>query len=305
MAETAILCLLGMPLYDSLCHAFGTLATGGFSTRTASIGAYGPAVQWVVLVFMFLAGVNFVLHFQILRGNLRAALANRELWLYTAVLAFAVLVMTGALYFGRSGDFEPGADQAYTRSGYDSLERSFRDSAFQAVSIATTTGYCTADFNRWPHICRYLLVLLMFGGACAGSTGGGIKLIRVLIAFKAGVRELRRLVRPSAVFTLRVGNDPVPADKVANTMGFLVLYFVVFLIGTVAMSLMGYDFETAFTAVLACLSNIGPGLGEVGAVEHYAHVPDLGKVLLTLCMLLGRLEIYAVLILFVPLTWKK
>jgi trk system potassium uptake protein TrkH len=203
--------------------------------------------------------------------------------------------------------FLPGqGDEDYkSAAGYWDLSKSFRDATFQVVSITTTTGYCTEDFNRWPYVCRYLLVLLMFCGACAGSTGGGIKVFRIMLVFKAGIRELKKLAKPSAFFSLKIGGSTVPEELLGKILGFFVLYFAVFVFCSVAMSLMGYDFETAFTSVLACLSNIGPGLAGVGAVENYAHVPDLGKIMLTLCMLIGRLEIYAVLILLSPLTWRK
>jgi len=308
LAEAGLLWLLGMPLYDSFCHAFGTMATGGFSTKNASIGYYesSAAIHWVIILFMFLAGVNFVLHFQMLRGNARAVLANRELWVYVGLLVLAMVVMTLVLYLSDEDDFLPGKDgNSGEVDSYASFEKSFRDSTFQAVSITTTTGYCTADFNCWPNVCRYLLVLLMFGGACAGSTGGGIKLVRIMIAVKAGIRELRRLARSSAVFTLKIGEKTVSREIISNTLGFFVLYFLAFIICSIVMSWMDYDFETAFTSVLACLSNIGPGLGDVGAVENYAHIPSLGKLMLSFCMLMGRLEIYAVLTLFIPLTWKK
>ncbi len=307
LLEVALLWIQEMPLYDSFCHAFGTMATGGFSTKSASIGHYGSGIQWTVMAFMFLAGINFVLHFQFLCGKLKSVFFNRELWFYVLILGCAVLVLTAVLHFSPPGDFLPGsgAEDYKAGAGYASVDKAFRDSAFQAVSIATTTGYCTENFDRWPYVCRYLLVLLMFCGACAGSTGGGIKVFRVLLVIKAGIRELKRLAKPSALFSVKVGRETVSEEILANTLGFFVLYFIAFIACSVILSFMGYDFETAFTSVLACISNIGPGLAGVGAVENYAHFPDAAKIMLTFCMLLGRLEIYAVLILLNPLTWKK
>jgi len=307
LAETGLLWMQGMPLYDSFCHAFGTMATGGFSTKSESIGCYDAGIQWTVAVFMFLAGVNFGLHFQCLRGNLKTVFANRELWAYVIILTAGTLIITGFLVLSSNESFLPGkgAEDYKAAADYYDWSKSFRDAAFQTVSITTTTGYCTENFDRWPYVCRWVLVLLMFCGACAGSTGGGIKLIRVMLILKAGLRELKRLAKPSAVFTIKVGRGTVPEEILANTVGFFVLYFVAFILCSIVLSIMGYDFETAFTAVLACISNIGPGLAEVGAIENYAHFPVLAKIMLTFCMLIGRLEIYAVLILLSPLTWRK
>ncbi len=307
LVETALLCLQGMPLYDSLCHAFGTMATGGFSTKTESLGYYGPGIQWTVLVFMFLAGINFGLHFQLLRGNLRSFFCNRELWVYVLLLVVATMIIAPLLHMGASESFLPGkgAEDYTAAAGYSSPSKAFRDAAFQVVSITTTTGYCTENFDRWPFACRALLVLLMFCGACAGSTGGGIKIFRIMLVVKGAARELKRLAKPSALFTARVGGKVVPEELLAKTFGFFVLYFLAFVFCSIVMSMAGHNFETSFTAVLACISNIGPGLDSVGAVENFAGFSDGIKLMLTFCMLLGRLEIYAVLILLSPLTWRK
>jgi trk system potassium uptake protein TrkH len=304
-AETGILWSLGMPLLDSFCHAFGTLATGGFSTKNASIGYYGPAVQWVVIVFMFLAGVNFVLYFQLINGRLRQIFRNSEFRLYVGILLAAVVVIALFLYFAPSDAYNDVAGTSKEEGGYDSAGKVFRDSVFQSVSIMTTTGYCTADFDVWPHVCRFLLVVLMVFGACGGSTGGGMKVMRVLLAVKIALREIRRLVRPRAVFSVKVEGSTIPEEVISSTAGFFILYFLIFGVCSIIMHLLGLDLETAFSSVIACLSNIGPGLAGVGAVENYADIPILGKIILSFCMLLGRLEFYSVLILFVPLTWKR
>lgn len=299
LAEVALLWALGMPLFDSFCHAFGTLATGGFSTQNASIAAYGPAIQWVIVIFMFLAGINFVFYFHLIKGRPGPLLRNSEFRMYAGIILVSVAVIFLVLLYTPVEDFNKPAE------GYDSAGKAFRDAAFQSVSIMTTTGYCTADFDRWPHLCRYWLVVLMVFGACAGSTGGGMKVVRLLLAFKIGIREIRRLVRPHTVFNIKIQGNPIPEEVVGNTSGFFIIYFTVFAIGSVLMHFMGLDLETSFTSVIACISNIGPGLAGVGAVENYAHIPIPGKLLLSLCMLMGRLEFYSVLILFLPLTWKR
>lgn len=307
LAEVLLLWALGMPLFDSFCHAFGTMATGGFSTKNASIGhsEYGPAIQWVVIVFMFFAGINFVLYFHLIRGRPKSFLQSTEFKLYLVILLASIAIIACFLYFSPPEAYAVDTSDFKSAEGYDTLNRSFRDAAFQSVAIMTTTGYCTGNFDAWPHFCRYLLVVLMVIGACAGSTGGGMKVVRLLISFKFGLREIRRLVRPRTVFNIKIEGKTVPEEVLGNTAGFFVIYFLVWGAGTVLMHLCGLDLETAFSSVVACISNIGPGLAGVGAEANYAHIPLLGKALLSFCMLLGRLEFYSVLILLIPLTWKR
>lgn len=305
LTEVAILWALGMPLLDAFCHAFGTMATGGFSTKNVSIGYYDPDVQWVVIVFMFLAGVNFVLYFHLIRRHLRPIFANSEFRLYVVILLFSILLIFLYLHLGMPEDFNDPSGAYKHQAGYDEPGKAVRDSVFQAVAIMTTTGYCTADFDAWPHLCRYLLVLLMIIGACGGSTGGGMKVMRLLLAFKIGFREIRRLIRPRAVFNVKIEGRTLPEEVLSSTAGFFILYFLLFGCCSLIIHLLGLDLETAFSSVLACISNIGPGLAGVGATQNYAHIPDLGKIILSICMLLGRLELYAVLILLFPLAWKR
>ncbi|MHC4941413.1 MAG: TrkH family potassium uptake protein [Planctomycetota bacterium] len=307
LAEILLLWLLGMPLFDSCCHAFGTMATGGFSTKNASIAFYNdPAIQWVIIAFMFLAGVNFVFYFHILKGRITPFFKNSEIRLYICILLVSIVALTLFLHFSPAEDYATEDVNFKTeQGGYDSLGKSFRDAAFQSVSIMTTTGYCTADFDAWPHFCRFWLVILMVFGACAGSTGGGMKVVRLLLAFKIGIREIRRLVRPRTVFNVKIEGKSIPEEVVGNTAAFFIIYFLVLGIGSVFMHLLGLDLETGFSSVLACISNIGPGLAGVGAAQNYAHIPDVGKVFLSICMLMGRLEFYSVLLLFLPLTWKR
>ncbi|MBU0754758.1 MAG: TrkH family potassium uptake protein [Planctomycetes bacterium] len=305
LAEVGFLWILDMPLFDAFCHAFGTMATGGFSTKTLSIQAYGPAVQWVIVVFMFLAGVNFVFYFHLIRGRIKPFFMNSEIRLYIALLVVTTLMITFSLYLTPAEDYA-GRDPGYKAgAGYDSLGKAFRDAAFQSVSIMTTTGYCTENFDVWPQICRYLLVMLMVVGACAGSTGGGMKVVRLLLAIKIAVREIRRLVRPRTVFNIKIEGTSIPDEVIGNTAGFFIIYFMVLGLGAVFMHLLGLNLETSTTSVLACMSNIGPGLAGVGAKMDYSRIPEAGKLFLSFCMLLGRLEFYSVLLLFLPLTWRR
>ena len=290
MAETLLLLIAGMPLFDALCHTFGTMATGGFSTQNASIAAYGGAVQWIIIWFMFLAGCNFLLHYQALRGRLNSYWHSEEFKAYFILIFACVALFTVVLGTGGNG---------FT-------EENLRQSAFQVVSIATTTGYTTADFNLWPAFLKITLVLLMFVGGCAGSTGGGIKVIRIYVAIKTAFKSIIKAILPNVVMPLKVDSKPVVDAYVMRTAAFIIIYMFLFAAGTVAMTVTeSADLVTAFSASVACLSNIGPGLGKVGAVENYAWVSVPGKWILSFLMLAGRLELYSILILFVPAAWRK
>lgn len=297
VSEIALLFYGGMPLFDATCHAFGTVATGGFSTKNQSIGYYQDGyIQWVVTVFMFLAGVNFVLHYKFMTGKVRSFVRDAEFRVYFMVLFLATATLSLLTISG----------------GWQELPRVVRESAFTVVAISTTTGYAVTDFNLWPHLARILLLALMVIGACAGSTGGGLKVIRIYLLWKYAWRELARLVRPRAVITLRVGEHTVEESAMAGILGILILYVFTFAIASIIMATLigGLDpaeqgTETAITAVVATLGNIGPGLGGVGPASNYSWIPDAGKWVLSICMLLGRLEFYSVLILLVPLTWRR
>jgi len=289
-AEVALLWAGGMDLFESACHTFGTLATGGFSTRNASIGAYSAYHQYVIIVFMFLAGINFSLHFRALKGRPQSYFHDPELRFFTAVLVFFVLLVIGSLYFSRT---------------FDSLELCLRHGLFQVVSIVTTTGYATADFEAWPTLAQGILLFCMFLGASAGSTGGGVKALRLLLLAKHAYRELKRIIHPRGVYAVKLGGRAVP-DEILNTVwGFLGLYLLLFVSGFLAMGALGLDLTTSFAAVAATIGNIGPGLGAVGPTDNYAAIPVAGKWILSACMLLGRLEVYTVIILMVPEFWRK
>jgi len=288
--ETLLLLAGDMPLFDALCHTFGTMATGGFSTKNASMAAYGSYVQWVVIGFMFLAGCNFILHYQGLRGKVRSYWRSEEFRVYLALTLVFISLFTVLLTLGQ-GSFS---------------ELLLRQSAFQVVSILTTTGYTTADFNLWPAFLKLSLVVLMFIGGCAGSTGGGMKVIRVYIALKTAFKSIMLVILPNAIMPLKVDSKPVSDTYVVRAASYFIIYVFLFVFGTVVMTITeNTDLITAFSASVACLSNIGPGLGQVGAVQNYAWISPAGKWVLSFLMLAGRLELYSILILFVPDTWRK
>ncbi|MDQ7063203.1 MAG: TrkH family potassium uptake protein [candidate division KSB1 bacterium] len=287
--ETLLLWLAGMTFFDAVCHTFGTMATGGFSTKNASIGHYNdPLIDSIIILFMVIAGANFALHYRALRGKLDY-LKDPEFKLYFAIILLAVLFV--------------GLD-VLKITGFDWF-LTLRQSAFQVVSILTTTGYGTADYESWSASSQLLLLILMFLGGCAGSTGGGIKVIRPLVLFKFGQAELKRLVHPQAVLPVRVGKKAIQKEIVTNIAGFFLFYIGLFVVGSLIMSAMGLDLITAIGSVAATIGNIGPGLGNVGPTDNYASIPVLGKWFLSFLMLAGRLEIYTVIILFSRSFWQK
>lgn len=278
----------GMPLFDSLCHTFGTAGTGGFSTKAASMGAYSNYAQTVTTVFMLLFGVNFSVYFFLLRRKFDLAYKNTELrWYLGIALTATVLITTNVL--------------PQFPSVYDALHHS----AFAVSSIMTTTGFCTEDFNLWPEFSRAVLVMLMLVGACAGSTGGGLKVSRLVILVRSAWAELRRLVHPHTVKVMMLDGKCVSRDTVRAVGGYFILYVLVILVSVLLVSLDNFDGSTTLTAVLATFNNIGPGLNVVGPTGNFAAFSPLSKVVLCLDMLLGRLELYPMLILMLPSTWRK
>lgn len=280
----------GMDWFDAFCHTFGTMATGGFSTRTASAGAFDSlAVDVILTVFMFLAGINFSLHYHALTGKPGRYFRDPEFRFYALFLLGATLFLSLNVW--------SASTEAYGRC--------LRDAAFTATSVMTTTGFCTADFNQWPNASRLLLVLMMFIGGCAGSTGGGMKVVRIYVMFKKIVRELRQFMRPSAVFQMKLGGNPVEQEVVSHIAAFFAIFVLIFAGGSFAMTFFTPDLESAATSVIATLGNIGPGLNAVGATQNYSEIAPTGLVFLTVFMLLGRLELYTVLILLLPGFWKR
>lgn len=290
LAEVILLMLGGMDLYDALCHTFTTMPTGGFSTKNASIAHFDSVYFDIIfIIFMLLAGINFSLHYQMLRGKPLAFWRDSECRFFFG----AVIVLTAIVSFNIYG------------AVYEKVGQAIRYGAFQVVSIVTTTGYATADYEKWPAMSQLILLLCMFLGASAGSTGGGVKCLRVMLCFKFCYKELFSIIHPHAVTHIKIGGKTVPEDVMRSILGFLALYIGIFALSSVLLAGLGVDFVTSFGAVAACLGNIGPGFGLVGPVDNYAQIPYLGKWLLIWCMLLGRLEVFTVIIFLVPEFWRK
>lgn len=289
----ALLRLGGMDWFDAVCHSFATLATGGFSTRTASIAAYDSVyIESVVTVFMLLAGINFALHYRVLRGEVSVWWKDGEVRFFLGVFLACALVGTVGLHQARAA---AGADWG----------ASFRESAFTCASLMTTTGFVTGDYERWPVVLKPLLIMLMLLGGCAGSTAGGIKAGRIQVMLKAIGREVRLFMQPQAVIPIRLGRKPIGDDILLSILAFVALYLFVTLLGVLAMVPFSADIQTAGSATIACISNVGPGFSTVGPMANFAGIPDGGKAILTLLMLVGRLELYTVLALILPAFWRK
>ena len=287
--EIVLLLLGGMPLYDACIHAFGTAGTGGFSCRNLSVGAYDSVYFDVVIgVFMLLFGVNFNLYYFLLIKRFRDVFRSEELRAYLLIVAAAVAAIA--------------ADIVHI---YGSVAQSLRYAFFQVASIITTTGFATADFNLWPEFSRAILVILMFIGACAGSTGGGIKVARVVILCKTSLGDMRKMLHPNAVTTVRFEGKPLTDRSIRSVHLFLTVYILIFTVSVLLLSLERFDLITVFTAVAACINNIGPGLEVVGPMGNYAQFSPAAKLLLSFDMLVGRLEIFPMLLLFAPSIWKR
>ncbi len=291
VALTLLLLAGGMSLLDAVTHAFATMATGGFSTRNASVGAYGSAyIDIVLTVFMVLAGINFTLHWKALRGEFRSALRDTELRVYLGIFALASAGATLALY--RAGT-------------YDTASEAARYAAFQVSSILTTTGYATADYARWPATAQAVIFVLMFVGGCAGSTGGGPKVSRIVTLFKMGTSEMRYLLNPRGVYGVFLDGRHLRKNVVYDIAAMVFLYLMAAFASTLVVAAFGYDILTSLSATMACLGNIGPGFGLVGPSCNYAFMPGPLKTWLSFMMLLGRLEVYTVLILFTRAFWRR
>jgi len=289
IAEVLLLWAGEMNFFDSVCHAFATMATGGFSTKNDSIAGFLPYSQYIIIIFMILAGTNFTLHYFTFHGQFKKVFKNEEFKVYLTI----IIVITILLTFGLI------AWQNYN------LEQAFRDSLFTVVSILTTTGFVTADYILWPVYLWILVAALMFIGGSAGSTGGGIKIVRHLLLLRNSWTELKRTIHPSAIIPVKYGKKSISQQVIFNVMAFFLIYILIFSFGVIAMALLGLDFETSVGASIASLGNIGPGIGGVGPVENYAIIPPIGKWILSFLMLLGRLELFTVLIIFSPAFWKK
>ena len=289
VVEIGLLYLAGMSFFDAMCHAFATLATGGFSTKNASIAYYDSAsVDLIVTFFMFLAGVNFGLYYAFFKGRFTAIFRDTEFRVYTSIFVLVSLAITVDIL-----------------SRHPNFWQALRYSSFQTIAIVTTTGFATDDFNLYPDFARTLLVVLMFMGGSAGSTAGGMKVSRIIVVTKAAFIEIYKTFRPNAVRSVKLGNSVMSDDLTKSIYGFFALFLFMFVAGTLIMTLLGLDLVTASTSVIATLGNIGPGLERVGAVENFAFIPATGKYFLSFCMILGRLELFTVFVLFVPDFWKR
>jgi trk system potassium uptake protein TrkH len=290
VAEVLLLWAGDMGLYDAICHSLTTMATGGYSTKQASIAYWSsPYIHYVITLFMFLAGTNFTLSYFAMHGHLKKVWTNEEFrWYLGFILGFTILISLG-LFFSTGAGWEP----------------SFREALFQVVSILTTTGYATADYLGWAQWLVVLIFILMFFGGSAGSTGGGPKIMRIVIMLKNSTQELKRLIHPNAVIPVRLNNSAVEERVVTNVLAFLAFYAIIAVISIAIMSVLGNDLETSMGAVAATLGNIGPGIGKVGPALNYAEIHTVGKWYLSFLMLVGRLELFTVLVIFSPLFWRR
>ncbi|MEM7038837.1 MAG: TrkH family potassium uptake protein, partial [Bacteroidota bacterium] len=310
--ETVILMIGEMDFYDAICHSFATVSTGGFSTKNASVAAFGPFVQWVIIVFMFLSGINFTLIYFGIRGKLRKIWQNEEFRYYLGLILLAILITVTCIVYVE-GEF---------------TERAIRDATFQVIAVVTTTGFVTADFTAWMPIATVVFFLLFFTGGSAGSTSGGVKIVRHIVIIKNSVKEFKRLIHPSAIIPVRLNGRAVTQKITFNILAFLIIYLSVFVVGALVMGVlvadaplmtpdgtpvsslhpegdMLYRWSTAIGTSASCIGNIGPGLGGVGPLQNYGWIPASGKLFLSFEMLIGRLELFTVLILFTPYFWKR
>jgi trk system potassium uptake protein TrkH len=291
LAEIVLLMLAGMDLFDAVCHAFSTLGTGGFSTRTASIAGFNsPLIEYIVIVFMFLAGVSFIQHYRFWiehkPGSVFRDYEFRAYFVLTLVVAGIIAVSLGG-------------------STPLTIEQSIRTALFQVVSILSTTGFVTADYGLWPPLLQLLIVVLMFTGGCTGSTAGGLKVARVMLMLHVVKRDFRRLAEPQGVFRIRVSGDVLPELAVTGLLNLVFLALMVLLLASLLVSATGVDIVSSVTSVIACQFNIGPGLGAVGPMSNYGELAPFAKWVLSFCMIAGRLEFYTVLILLTGVFWSR
>jgi len=288
--EVIFLLFGGMNLFDSLCHSFGTLATGGFSTKNSSIAYFNsPFIEYVVCFFMFLGGTNFSLHYLALHGKINSYFRDEEFKFYIGFIFLTVSFATVYLFFVNEQTFESA----------------FRHSAFSIMTILSSTGFATVNYESWgPYFTQFFLFLLLFG-ACAGSTSGGVKMIRYHLLIKNGILEFKRLLHPNAVIPVKYNNRSVSSEIISKVSSFVLLYLAIFGVSSVVMAFLGLELESAMGSVAACMANIGPGLGSTGPVSNFSHLPEVGKWILSFLMLIGRLEIFTVLIIFSSGFWRK
>ncbi len=288
--EVIFLLFGNMSLLDALCHSFGSLATGGFSTRTLSVAYYNSAyIEYVILFFMFLGGTNFTLHYLALHGKIKSYIKDDEFKFYLGLIAITVISLTVYLVIANGTP----------------IEKTFRNVAFSILSILTSTGFATADYELWaPFASTFFLIMLLLG-ACAGSTSGGVKMIRYQLLIKNSLVEVKRLLHPNAIVPVRHNGKAVPNEIIAKVSAFVLTYLAIFALGSLLLAMTGLDLKSSMGSVAACMANIGPGLGQTGPAGNYSEITVFGKWLLSALMLLGRLELFTVLIIFTPYFWKK
>ncbi len=291
LSETVLLMAGGMSLFDAFCHSCSTIATGGFSTKNNSIAYFNSAyIQWVIITFMFLSGVNFSLYFLIPQKKFHEIFSDEEFRGYVIITSISAFAIALSLKF--SGTFT-------------GIEYTVRQALFHVVTVMTTTGFIVEDYDYWPEFAKFVIIILMFIGASGGSTGGGCKVSRFIIIGRQLKMEVLKLLHPRSVITPRMNGKPIPQSTMASAGAFFALYMMMLAVGTLITTAYGIDVLTAFTGILTCLSNVGPGLSRLGSVEHFAWLPDGVKWLMSFCMLAGRLELFAVLLLFLPDTYRK
>ncbi len=288
LTQIVLLLFGGMPLYESIVYSMGTAGTGGFGVDADSITGYSPYLQWVITVFMILFGVNFNLYYLALTRKFRSALKSEELWTYIGIVILSTAIIAFDIY-----------------SVYGNNADSVRHSAFQVASIISTTGYATADFNTWSALSKGVLLLLMFTGACAGSTGGGLKISRVVLLFKSVRANLKQMLHPRSIAAVHFEGKKQENSTILNVFSYFALYIMCFAVLFLIISFEPFDIETNFSAVASCFNNVGPGFAAVGPVSNYSQYSDFAKIVLSYAMLLGRLELFPMLLLFSPSVWIK
>ena len=289
LAEIIALRIAGMEAFDAICHSFTTMPTGGFSTKNASIAYYNsPMIHYIIILFMFLAGINFSLHFKAINGDIKIYFKDKEFLVYLFIIIFVSLIILLTLSY-RINTFS---------------DVSVRESLFGTIAILTGTGYVLGNYEIWPIFLQMILLVLMFIGGMGGSTTGGMKVIRVLLLVKYAALETRRMLHSRALLPVKIGKQLVNEDVVRNTLGFFLFFMSAFIISSILLSTMGLDIESSIGAAASAMGNIGPALGEFGPTDNYALMPNAGKWLLTFCMLLGRLELFTVIVLFSRTYWK-
>lgn len=303
VAQTILLKLAGMNFFDAMNHALSTLSTGGFSTKNASVAYWNdnPLIQWIIIVFMFLAGANFVLSYFAFKGRIQKVLQDEE-FKYYAIFTLGFSVLAGLLIYFQA---DPNATSIAHPMVWGKAESSFRHAIFQVLAVVTTTGFVSADYTMWTPFLTVLFFGLMFSGGSAGSTAGGVKVVRHMITIKNGLMEFKRTLHPNAILPVRYNKRAVTREIVFTVLGFFILYMLSFIIGALVLGILGLDFQTAIGGAATSLGNVGPGLGQLSPVNNFNSLPDLGKWWCAFLMLIGRLELFTVLILFTPFFWRN